>query len=205
MQNQESKKDNSLEPQIGKIEKDSIAPYPYQRFSVKITIISMFAALAIGASYILAPLINIELMSVLLFIAGFLYGKYVGIFVGLISSIIYYGWNPFGVSPLPMYITCVGCMAFIGLLGGILNASQTKKKKIDIKLSNIAKLALIGFFFTLLFDILTNLIYAYIYYAGNIHLAFITGLPFMIIHLISNTIIFALLVLPTYNTIISTS
>ncbi|NVM54028.1 MAG: ECF transporter S component, partial [Candidatus Helarchaeota archaeon] len=105
---QESDDKNKSDLNMNKIENNSIEPYLYQKSSVKITLIAVFAALSIGASYMLAPFINVEVMSVILFIAGFLYGKYVGIFVGLISSIIYYGWNPFGVPPLPLYVACVG-------------------------------------------------------------------------------------------------
>ncbi|HUX99254.1 MAG TPA: ECF transporter S component [Candidatus Deferrimicrobium sp.] len=175
----------------------------HQKLSIRIAMISIFAALAIGSSYALAPLINIELMSVLLFIAGFLYGKYVGTLVGLISSLIYYGWNPFGIPPLPLYMVCVALMSFIGLIGGLLKFSPKQEGKIEFTATTIGKFALIGFFYTVLFDILTNIVYAYFYYNGNIMLAFITGLPFMIIHLISNTVIFSLLVIPIYNSVTS--
>jgi LytS/YehU family sensor histidine kinase len=173
----------------------------YELLSVKVTLIAIFTALAIGSSYMLAPLVNVELMSVILFIAGFLYGKYIGVFVGLTSSLIYYGWNPFGVSPLPIYLICVVCMAFIGFVGGLLKPAPNQESKLKIKASNVAKIALIGFLYTFLFDITTNIVYGWIYYGGNILLAFITGFPFMIIHIISNTIIFALLVLPTYKAV----
>jgi len=176
-------------------------PYSYQKLSIKVTLTAIFTALAIGSSYILAPLINIEVMSVLLFIAGFLYGKFIGSFVGLLSSLIYYGWNPFGVSPLPIYLVCVGCMTFIGLVGGLLKPAQFSGYKLEANRSNIAKIALIGFLYTILFDLFTNIVFGLIYYGGNILLAFITGFPFMIIHIVSNTILFALLVLPIYNAV----
>lgn len=200
MQIQESDKQKSSDLTLNEAKQLAIYSYPYQKRSVKITMIAIFAALAIGASYMLAPFINIELMSVLLFISGFLYGWYIGLFVGIISSLVYYGWNPFGVPPLPIYMVCVGCMAFIGLFGGIIK-SNSHIKKIEINTRNISKLALVGFFYTVLFDLLTNLVYAYVYYAGDFRLALITGFPFMIIHLISNTVVFSVLVLPINNTV----
>ena len=175
--------------------------YTYQKVSVKVTLTAIFTALAIGSSYMLAPFISIEVMSVILFISGFLYGKYIGMTVGLTSSLIYYGWNPFGVSPLPLYLVCVGCMTFIGLIGGILKPNQKQIRELEIKPLNVAKITLIGFLYTLLFDLTTNIVYAWVYYSGNILLAFITGFPFMIIHLVNNTIMFALLVLPTYKAV----
>ncbi len=203
MQKQKIKEYNAAESDVQRLDQNSINPYPSQKLSIKITLISLFAALAIGMSYTLAPLINIEVMSVILFIAGFLYGKYVGIFVGLISSAIYYGWNPFGVPALPIYIACVGCMTFIGFIGGSLKFSETQSTKINYSKSTIGKFAFIGFAYTLLFDILTNLVFAYCYYGGNVMFAFIYGFPFMLIHLISNSIIFALLVIPVYNAVTS--
>jgi LytS/YehU family sensor histidine kinase len=174
-----------------------------QRLSIKIAIVAIFSALAIGASYILAPLINIELLSVLIFTAGFLYGMHIGVLVGLISSVVYYGWNPFGFSPLPMYITTVALMTFIGFLGGFMNQDTPIPQKIEITKTNIFKIALIGLFYTILFDILTNIIIAYIYYGGNILFAFIYGSPFIAIHIISNTLIFAGLVFPIHNTVVT--
>ena len=163
----------------------------------------MFAALAIGMSYVLAPLINIEVMSVLLFISGLLYGRTIGLFVGLVSSIIYYGWNPFGVSPLPIYMVCVGCMAFIGFLGGVLHQSSSTKTETKYNFMNLLKFALLGLIYTFIFDILTNLAIAYVYYGGNIVGAFLYGAPFMLIHIVSNVIIFTLLIPPVHHAVLS--
>ncbi|MFX1294400.1 MAG: ECF transporter S component [Promethearchaeota archaeon] len=203
MQEQKQKELNQSDLKFNKYEKGILESYPYQSLSIKIAIISIFAALAIGMSYALAPLINIEFMSFTLFLAGFLYGKYVGIFVGLISSTIYYGWNPFGIPPLPLYMVLVSCMVFIGLIGGLIKSSDRENNKINVTKSTLCKFAFIGLFYTLSFEVITNIVFAYFYYNGDIKLAFLTGLPFMIIHLILNTIIFALLVIPVYNTVIS--
>jgi hypothetical protein len=92
-------------------------------------------------------------------------------------------------------------MTFIGLVGGLLKPAQFSGYKLEANRSNIAKIALIGFLYTILFDLFTNIVFGLIYYGGNILLAFITGFPFMIIHIVSNTILFALLVLPIYNAV----
>ena len=190
-------------PLLNNIKKSYSVTYTTQRLSIKIAMSSIFAALAIGVSYALAPLVNIELMSVILFLSGFLYGTYVGFIVGLISSSIYYGWNPFGIPPLPLYIVMVACMVFIGVIGGLLKLSNKREAKIEMIPSTICKFALIGFFYTFLFDIVTNIVYAYFYYGGDILLAFVLGFTFMIIHLVLNTIIFAFLVIPIHNSVIS--
>jgi LytS/YehU family sensor histidine kinase len=201
MQKEKNKETNLSELTLNGNGKAIQGLHSYQKLSIKVTMTAIFTALAIGSSYILAPLINIEVMSVLLFIAGFLYGKFIGSFVGLLSSLIYYGWNPFGVSPLPIYLVCVGCMTFIGLVGGLLKPAQTQEHQLEINRSNIFKIALIGFLYTFLFDLTTNIVFGWIYYGGNILLAFITGFPFIIIHIVCNTTLFALLVLPIYNAV----
>lgn len=201
MEGQESKEMQPSEISITDFKYNSNTIQQQQRLSIRITMIATFSALAIGVSYILAPLINVELLSVLLFIAGFLYGKLTGLLVGLISSIIYYGWNPFGISPLPIFLATVGLMTLIAVVGGILKPADIHAKKIEISHSNIFKLAVIGFCFTLLFDISTNILIAIIYYGGDIRAAFLFGFPFMIIHLVSNTFVFAGLVLPVHNAV----
>jgi len=192
----------TLETQSIGFKQTSQEPFIYQKLSIKVAITSIFTALAIGSSYMLAPFINIKLIEVLIFIAGLLYGKFIGISVGVLSSLIYYGWNPYGSPSLPIYLIIVGLMTFIGLVGGIFKSTQIQGQKLKINHLNVIKFALIGFLYTFLFDISTNIIFAYVLYNGNILFSLIAGFPFMIIHLISNTILFALLVLPIYNTVV---
>ena len=104
---------------------------------------------------------------------------------------------------MPLYIVCIACMIFIGLMGGVLKVSVEQQKRVEMNPTTVLKFAAIGFFYTFLFDIVTNIILAYFYYGGNVILALMLGLPFMIIHLISNTILFAFLIIPVYNTVIS--
>ncbi|NVM54209.1 MAG: hypothetical protein HWN66_10955 [Candidatus Helarchaeota archaeon] len=93
-------------------------------------------------------------------------------------------------------------MAFIGFLGGILHQSKSPKN-IKFNYLNIFKFALIGLLYTFMFDILTNIVYAHVYYSGNILLALISGFPFMIIHITVNTVLFALSVPPIHYAVAS--
>ncbi|MHA1266995.1 MAG: hypothetical protein ACTSRS_17285 [Candidatus Helarchaeota archaeon] len=167
---------------------------------LEVVFIAILTSLGISLGYLLAPFPNIEFLSFIIFIAGFLYGKLVGLGVGVLVPMIYYGWNPYGPSNPPIFITCVICMSLIGVIGGFL------KPKISGKLLysawNVYKFAMVGFLLTLIFDLATNIVTGLIFYEGNIGLALFLGLPFLLLHTISNTVIFATCLIPTNNAII---
>ncbi|MHA1229174.1 MAG: ECF transporter S component [Candidatus Helarchaeota archaeon] len=221
--NIEDSKNSTINPEIKKnfiVKKDN--------WIFNIVLIACLAALSIAISYILAFIPNIELMSFILFISGLIYGYYVGLGVGLISSLIFYGWNPWGVSDPITYITCVLCMSFIGFIGGFFKPKQriksnnnrnkingnhrnnhinnkNQKKKLDYSAWNIYRFGFAGLLLTLFFDITTNVVMGIVFYFGRIDIALLNpgSLLFMIIHTVSNTIIFSILTIPVYNSIIA--
>ncbi|MHA1270095.1 MAG: hypothetical protein ACTSPY_09945 [Candidatus Helarchaeota archaeon] len=175
---------------------------------LNIVLVATLSALSITISYILAPLVNVELMSFTIFISGYLFGILVGIGVGTISSVIYYGWNPYGPSNPPTYITCVICMILFGIIGGLLKLksnnthnNNSSNKKLKYSAWNIYKFGFIGLILTLVFDISTNVITGFVFYGGNITISIVLGIPFMLIHVISNTAVFSALTIPIINSI----
>lgn len=204
MQIQESDKTNSNELELVTNNKELIEIPLDQRFSLKIALIAIFAALSIGVGYLLSYIPNVELMSVFIFISGLIYGKYIGISVGLISSIIYYGWNPFGGFNPIVDTTCILCMVLFGLVGGFLTSNNFHDRQIEYSRKNMIKLATIGFILTLIFDIITNFAFA-LFMQLDLRAVFLSGIPFMIIHLICNTIIFATITITVYNRVVSLS
>ncbi|MHA1831801.1 MAG: hypothetical protein ACTSWR_09745, partial [Candidatus Helarchaeota archaeon] len=54
---------------------------------------------------------------------------------------------------------------------------------------------------TLLFDLTTNIITGFIFYGGNVIIALVLGIPFLLIHTISNTAVFSGLLIPVVNAI----
>jgi len=168
---------------------------------LEIVLVASLTALGISVGYLFAPFPNIEFMSFIIFIAGFLYGQVVGLGVGVFVPLIYYGWNPYGPSNPPIFLTCVGCMTLIGAIGGFLKPKHPEK--LTYSAWNIYKFAFIGFILTLIFDLTTNIVTGIIFYGGNVSLAILLGIPFLLIHTISNTIIFAICLIPTNNAIIN--
>ncbi|MBD3226846.1 MAG: ECF transporter S component [Candidatus Lokiarchaeota archaeon] len=208
--------------EIIKNNKETYEIFDNKKRLINIVIIAVLAALAISLSYVFSALPNIEVMSFLIFISGFLYGTLVGTGVGFMAPLIYYGWNPYGPADIPTYLTCVICMAFFGIVGGLLkpnlknkgnnnnsynkssnNGYNNSNGKILYSKWNILKFGIIGIALTLQFDFITNLIIAYMWYGGNILAPYLNPWTFifLIIHIVSNTIIFALLTIPVYNSI----
>ncbi|MHA1789126.1 MAG: ECF transporter S component [Candidatus Helarchaeota archaeon] len=164
-----------------------------------IVLIAMLTALCISVSYILSPLANIELMSFIIFISGFIFGLTVGIGVGTMASLIYYGWNPYGPSNPPIFIACVLCMVLFGVIGGIMRKKDNDK--LEYSAWNVYKFGTVGLLLTLLFDLTTNIITGFIFYGGNVIIALVLGIPFLLIHTISNTAVFSGLLIPVVNAI----
>ena len=77
---------NNLEPER-EIETHSVW---LEMYSFRLALISIFSALSIVLAYMLNPFPNIELLTLMIFLSGFIMGKKEGLIVGLISSFIYF-------------------------------------------------------------------------------------------------------------------
>lgn len=153
---------------------------------------SIFAALAIGLGYSLLLIPNIELIIVVIFLAGLTLGIRWGILVGGTAELIFSVMNPFGsglVFP-PLLVAQVLGMMIVGVAGGLLRPLFFKKQFPPIR---IAALALTGFLLTFIFDSLTTLSYPL---SAGFDLpqtigVYVSGIAFTIVHQVSNAIIFA--------------
>jgi len=159
----------------------------------KIVRASIFTALAIGLGFSLLMIPNVELITVIVFLAGLTLGVRWGALVGGTAELIFSILNPFGSGLIfpPLLISQVISMIIIGASGGLLRSLFFKK---DFSKRRIAGLAITGFLLTFVFDSLTTLSYplgAGFDLPQTIGL-YISGLGFTILHQISNAIIFAI-------------
>ena len=168
--------------------------------SFRITLISIFTALAVVLGYALAYLPNIEVFTLMIFLAGFFLEKKDGAIVGLMSSFIFVFFNPYGVSPLPLFAYQLFHYSLTGCLGGLVGTYLRKKDYFNPKESlYIPKimgfLGIIGASITFSFDIITTLIGALLFYKGfaSFILAYLSGLVFTTLHFIGNTLGFIFL------------
>jgi len=155
----------------------------------------IFIALILGVGYALAFVPNVELVIAMIFLAGVLMGLKHGLLVGVLGEFLFSTLNPIGSGLLfpPMLIAQILAMTVVCLTGALLRNYILKWK---IFLPNIILIGAIGFLLTLFYDILVSA--AYPLSAGfklrETVATIIAGLAFSVIHLISNTAIFIVLV-----------
>ena len=166
-----------------------------ERKSFRITLISTFTALSVVLGYMLVYLPNIELITLMIFLSGFILGKRDGAIVGAFSSFIFVFFNPYGVSPLPLFAYQIGHYCLVGILGGItsnyLNKKDFFKPEEDLYVSRVLVFfAIIGAVITFVYDIFSTLIGAIAIFGTleTFWITYIIGLPFTTIHLIGNTL-----------------
>ena len=153
---------------------------------------SIFTALAIGLGFSLLMVPNVELITVIVFMAGLTLGIRWGVLVGGTAELIFSVLNPFGSGLIfpPLLISQEISMMMVGIAGGSLKLIFFKK---EFSAKKISLLALTGFLLTFIFDSLTTLSYPL---SAGFDLPqtvgiYISGIGFTILHQISNAIIFA--------------
>ena len=156
--------------------------------------VSTFAALAVVLGYTLAPLFNIELFTLTLFLSGFILGKRDGMIVGISSSFIFCFFNFFGSDLLLLAFQLIYYTS-VGLLGALTHQLLRRKKFFtpDKDLYNIQVMVIFGILsglMTFVYDIISTLVFA-ISISGTIDSflpTLIIGIPSSIIHIVGNTL-----------------
>ena len=153
---------------------------------------AMFAALAVALGYALMLIPNVELITVVVFLAGLTLGIKWGMFVGGLSEFIFSSMNPLGSGLIfpPLIAAQISSMIFVGFAGGILRPILFKK---NITKIHIFAFGFLGFILTFIFDSLTTISYplaAGFDWPQTIGI-YLSGIGFTILHQVSNGIIFA--------------
>lgn len=163
-----------------------------------LSIIAVFVVIAVVLGYTFITVPNVELITATIFLSGYLLGSRKGIIVGVVAEFIYSMFNPYGIALPPLLIAQIIAMGFVGYCGGLLYLTTSK--------SNNHKLTLIqfgaaGFLLTLIYQILVAIGSVIIIADSTEKLSvsfisfIIAGLLFSFLQIISNTLIF-LIVLP---------
>lgn len=157
----------------------------------KISLLGVFVSLGVTLGYGFSYIPNIELVTATVFISGFLLGIRAGFLVGLLTESIYSLFNPYGAAAPPLFIAQVVSMSITGMMGGIIGKGNMGFKKRDLITFGLA-----GLISTVIFASLTTL--SFLIFTGlslkKLLGSFIYGLGFYITHIVSNTIIFILIV-----------
>lgn len=157
--------------------------------SRKVAIVANMTALALVGNYSLVGVPNVELGTVVLFITALVFGTSMGVWCALLTSIIFATINPWGPFIPQIWITQLIGWLFVVTTGGLLGKGNQEHHR---SVGPI-ELSFIGAFMTAVYDLVTNIGYSL---AFNVpyFLAVVLGLPFMIVHVVSNAIIIALVV-----------
>ena len=160
----------------------------------KIVKASIFAGTSIGLGFAFVFIPNVEFISVTVFISGMYLGFPFGILIGFSTMLIYSVLNPMGsgLIHLPLLFSQLIAMAGIGGLG---SAFRQIFRNMGIKNLMLVS-GILGFICTVWYDMLTSLSYPLSAgYSWEESMAFaISGFMFTIIHVISNCIIFSVVV-----------
>ena len=147
----------------------------------QISLVAVLTATAIATNYLLIGALNIKFMDLIVFTSGYLMGSYLGAFTGGLVWLVYGTINPFGFS-LPVFISTVLGEAMYGISGGFFSGKDSGR-------GFDPWVAVTGFLLTFVYDLFTNIVSGVT--AGvPIPLALITGTPFALAHMVSNTVFF---------------
>ena len=147
--------------------------------------IGVLSGASVGIGFLLSTIPNVEGMSAVAFVSGYLLGCLGGIAVGAIGILIFSILNPLG-PPLPHVLAAqVAGMSFFGIFGGIWKSLSNKPY------IAITSAGLIGGVLTALYSILTDFAFALSIGKSRDPLPVIlAGTPFSALHILSNVAIF---------------
>lgn len=154
--------------------------------------IAMFTSTATALAYATTLIPNVTLMDVTVFITGLTLGIRGGALVGALSWTVYGILNPYGFNPA-IWLATTASETIYGIAGGLARKTLALNDRLHVE--RITLLAAIGFITTFIYDLATNMAFAYVFQVPLI-LALAMGVPFALIHELSNMIIFASMVPP---------
>ncbi|KPL01123.1 MAG: hypothetical protein AMJ91_01580 [candidate division Zixibacteria bacterium SM23_73_3] len=161
----------------------------------KLALIGVLIALAIALKLPILTVPNVEFFTFIVFSSGYLLGTTGGVVVGIISISIYTSIiTPYGLPPLPIALAQIFCMGLIGFAGGLafrLNAIALDQNSSFRPYLSILILGISGLVLTIIYDLFTNLATAFV--VGQFLPVMIAAIPFALIHILSNVIIFMVL------------
>jgi hypothetical protein len=161
----------------------------------KLALMGVLIALAIALKLPILSVPNVEFFTFIVFSSGYLLGMIGGAVVGIISMSIYTSFvTPYGLPPLPIAFAQVLSMASIGLAGGLAFRLFRSAFRPDFHFRTIAvilTMGMAGLVLTVFYDLLTNLATAFV--VGQFWPVMIAAVPFSLLHILSNVVIFIVL------------
>jgi len=157
------------------------------RSSRWVSITAIMTALALVGNYILVAVPNLELGSTVLFVTAYIFGAHMAIWSTLIMSLLFGVINPWGGFIPQIWASQVIGWFYIIAVGSIMGRRGTNSKRLEPRKW---ELAITGAFVTFIFDQITNLGYS-VTFGVPFMLAVLAAIPFTVLHVISNAVIFS--------------
>jgi energy-coupling factor transport system substrate-specific component len=153
----------------------------------KLALSGVLIALAIALKLPLLSVPNVEFFTFVVFSSGYLLGIVGGMVVGIVSISIYTSIiTPYGLPPLPIALAQILSMALIGFAGGLV--FKFKSVTSPQSLLSFFLMGILGLVLTIIYDLFTNLAVAFV--MGQFLPVMIASIPFTLIHVLSNVVIF---------------
>ncbi len=153
-------------------------------------LLGLFTGTAVGVGYLLAGVPNVELMTLVIALAGGALGVRAGILAGILAAAIYSLGSPYGL-PHPLLLLAQVCgLGMAGVLGWWISGSVLIALTRHQKVRAMIWAGGTGFVATCLYDLLTNLSIIRAFDLAPI-VVFTTAVPFFLIHTGVNTVVFA--------------
>ena len=153
---------------------------------------AVFVALAIALGWAFLYVPNIELVTATFFVAGYFLGPVRGMGVAVLGEFLYSLLNPLGAAPPPLMAAQIISMGLVALWGAY-------SRPLVKHFHSLLKMVFFGFsglILTFLFDLLTT--FSFLVFAGLTKKTFLAsviyGLGFYLLHIISNFVIFTIVV-----------
>jgi hypothetical protein len=151
----------------------------------KASMLAVMTAAAVATNYLLIGVVNVKFMDLIVFTGGYLFGPVFGATLGTLIWLVYGTVNPYGVNLLTLVATILGETLY-GVAGGVLRVGL----RVEPGWGPDLRLGVAGFLLTFVYDLFTNVVSAYV--AGiPVSVALVSGIPFALMHELSNAVFFA--------------
>jgi hypothetical protein len=160
-----------------------------------LTRMATLVAVGLASGLLLSAIPNVELVTAICFIAGFLLGPSTGTLTAALTELLFAGFNPMGGSFGILLVAQVSGMTLAGLAGALVSPLIAEHEHGSRYVSIVIG---IGVLVTVIYDFLTNLAIAMMagFSFSALLVTLVAGIPFAVIHVVSNGLVFAFIVTP---------
>ena len=157
----------------------------------QLTLLSVLSALCVGIQLTPRPP-NVEFTSLIVFLVGALFGIPIGAGLGILVMFINGFLSPWGCAGLMLPFQVTG-MVIVGIVGGLYG----RKREGLSHVGSCFEAAVLGALLTLVYDVITNfgVAVSYMFIGMLVSVAFVSaivsGALFSLVHVASNTVVFA--------------